>query len=249
MNKLKGGIPPLTETLKGEILDNTLSKLFPRAILGPRQATPNADQIQWDEEGDITYPEIYRIIKKGKMKNNTAPGPDGVRSLYWKRVNEIMMNMLASFLTMCLRESSYPEQWKIAHLVLLPKGQICIEQPKVRPICLLNEIGKIFEKVLVGRITNWMDNNPESALTVNQFGFCRGRSTMDALTEVKKFIEFAIRNDGVALAVSLDIANAFNSLQWGDIRHALREKKIPEYICRVIDSYSSGGKYFDKHNL
>lgn len=96
-----------------------------------------------------------------------------------------------------------------------------------------------FLKVLVNRIISWMDNNPESALTANQFGFRRGRSTIDALTEVKKFIEFTLRDDGVALAVSLDIANAFNSLQWGDIRRALREKRIPEYICRVIDSYLS----------
>lgn len=81
-----------------------------------------------------------------------------------------------------------------------------------------------------------MDNNPESALAVNQFGFRRGRSTVDAPMEVKKF---ALRNDALAIAVSLDIANAFNSLQWSDIRRALREKGIPEYIRRVIDSYLS----------
>lgn len=239
MNKLKGRTPPLTETLKGGILNNTLSKLFPRATRGSRRISTDVDPILWDEEGDIMYIEIYRIIKKGKMKNNTAPGPDGVRSLYWKRINDIMMNLLASFLTMCVKESKFPEQWKIAYLVLLPKGQLCVEQPKVRPICLLNEVGKIFEKVLVNRITDWMENSPDSALTSNQFGFCRGRSTIDALTEVKKFIEFTLRNDGIALAVSLDVANAFNSLQWNDIRCALRGKKIPEYICRIIDSYLS----------
>lgn len=84
-----------------------------------------------------------------------------------------------------------------------------------------------------------MDNNPESALAVNQFGFRRGRSTVDAPMEVKKFVNFALRNDALAIAVSLDIANAFNSLQWSDIRRALREKGIPEYIRRVIDSYLS----------
>lgn len=127
MNKLKGGIPPLTETLKVETLDSTLTKLFPRALLNPRQELLNADGILWSEENDVTDIEIFRILKKGNMKNNTAPGPDGIRSLYWKRVNGIMMNALASSLTLCIKEGTFPEQWKVAHLVLLPKGPISVE--------------------------------------------------------------------------------------------------------------------------
>lgn len=150
-----------------------------------------------------------------------------------------MINTLANLLTICLKESKFPKQWKIAHLVLIPKGKLCIEQPKMRPICLLNEVGKILKKVLVNRIATWMENNPESELSVNQFGFRRGKSTIDALLEVKKFIETTLGNDEIAIAVSLDIANAFNSLQWKDIKSALRKKKIPEYICRVIDNYLS----------
>lgn len=48
-----------------------------------------------------------------------------------------------------------PRTWKKANLVLIPKGKISgIRLPKVRPICLLNEIGKTFERVIADRIWN-----------------------------------------------------------------------------------------------
>lgn len=219
-------------------MNNALNNLFPKAVVCKNPPRPTV-LIEWEDDWDVTFVEIYRIIKKGKLKNNTAPGPDGIRSSYWKKVNDIMMHAMAKLLTLCIKEHKFPDRWKLVHLVLLSKGKLCMELPKVRPICLLDEAGKILEKVLVKRITDWMDDHPESVLTPNQFGFCRGKSTIDALIELINFIEFAHRNEGIAVAISLDIANAFNSLQWKDIKSALRGKNIPEYICQIIDSYLS----------
>lgn len=42
---------------------------------------------------------------------------------------------------------------------------------------------------------------------------------------------------GVALAVSLDIANAFNSFPWLKIKRALIRHKIPIYLRNIVDSY------------
>jgi hypothetical protein len=41
----------------------------------------------------------------------------------------------------------------------------------------------------------------------------------------------------VALAVSLDIVNAFNSLPWGKIREALEFHRIPPYLQNVVRAY------------
>lgn len=85
----------------------------------------------------------------------------------------------------------------------------------------------------------WMDEHPESSLSPNQFGFRRMRSTIDAIVELREFIEYAHKEDGVVIAVAIDIANTFNSLQWADIMLALKIKKFPLYIQRIIDSYLS----------
>lgn len=76
---------------------------------------------------------------------------------------------------------------------------------------LLEEAGKLFERILAARIVLHLTNDgPE--LADCQYGFWRGRSTIDAILKVKTITEQAVERGCVVLAVSLDIANAFNSL-------------------------------------
>ncbi|CAL1680988.1 unnamed protein product [Lasius platythorax] len=44
-------------------------------------------------------------------------------------------------------------------------------------------------------------------------------------------------NGGWAVAVSLDIRNAFNSLPWPRIRETLINWNVPSYLLRIIDDY------------
>ena len=48
-----------------------------------------------------------------------------------------------------------------------------------------------------------------------------------------------MRDEEVVLAVSFDIANAFNSFPWPVIRNALADKEIPQYLRHVLDGYLS----------
>ena len=65
-----------------------------------------------------------------------------------------------------------------------------------------------------------------------QFGFRPGRYTIDAIDRVKTLAEGAIPQDGVALAVSVDVVNAFNSLQWKAIHDGLVKHGAPK--CRRL---------------
>lgn len=47
----------------------------------------------------------------------------------------------------------------------------------------------------------------------------------------------AFQGDGVVLAVSLDIENAFNSIPWPTIRKSILRKDFPDYLGRIIDGY------------
>lgn len=120
------------------------------------------------------------------------------------------------------------------------KGRKGRRRSKVRPICLLDEIGKAFERIIDNRIKGWMSRHPEAQLSKHQYGFMEGRSTSDALIEVQNtVIETQRKKGGLTLAVGLDVANAFNSLPWRTIREAMRRKGFPDYIRRIIDNYLS----------
>lgn len=80
--------------------------------------------------------------------------------------------------------------------MLIPKESTTVGGiTKAQPICLIDEIGKSFERIILERITRWMQDK-EGILFINQFSFRKGRSTMDALIKVTDMIEEAISNGG-----------------------------------------------------
>lgn len=103
--------------------------------------------------------------------------------------------------------------------------------------CLLGEIGKLLERVIASRLQLHQAKNQEHALSNAQFGFREGKSTVDAILGLKTLTEEMIEGGAVTLAISLDVANAFNSIPWKRIAKALRRKQVPLYMCRVLSSY------------
>lgn len=235
LNKLRRSQAALTEMLDPEVVHSTIGKLFPHDV---RHADGEEAFIDsWDENDCVSEVEVYNILKKAKA--NKAPGPDGIKSIFLKRVPEITIKRLTTIYNTYLKAGVFPEVWKRAILVLIPKGKLDAMAPKTRPICLLNELGKVFEKVIVERINMWMEENPASSLFSKQYGFRKNTSTCDALFHVQEFIKKNTVDQQVVIGVSLDINNAFNSLKWSEIRKALREKEFPAYIRRIIGNYLS----------
>lgn len=57
---------------------------------------------------------------------------------------------------------------------------------------------------------------------------------------IKDLIKESFGKKETAIAVGIDVKNAFNSLPWRTIRRALSWRKhFPPYICRIIDDYLS----------
>lgn len=110
---------------------------------------------------------------------------------------------------------------------------------KARPICLLDEIGKTFERVIASRLNRWMDENPPFSLSENQFGFRRQRSTIDALLQVGRITRKVVNRNGFVVVVGLDVCNAFNSIPFDKILSAMRDKEFPLYLRRIVADYLS----------
>ncbi|CAK1599169.1 unnamed protein product [Parnassius mnemosyne] len=58
---------------------------------------------------------------------------------------------------------------------------------------------------------------------------------------VRSLSEQVISQGGVALAISVDIVNAFNSLPWDAIRRALAHHHVPPYLQGIIGDYLRDG--------
>ncbi|XP_013139951.1 PREDICTED: uncharacterized protein LOC106104438, partial [Papilio polytes] len=142
-----------------------------------------------------------------------------------------------ALLSECLASGRIPRRWKKGKLVLLRKHGRPADSPSAyRPIVLLDEASKLFERVLAARLVAHMEAvGPD--LSGAQFGFRRRRSTVDAITRLRDMVEEVVGQGGVLLAVSLDIANAFNTIPWTTIAEALRYHRVPGYLRRVLADY------------
>jgi hypothetical protein len=57
---------------------------------------------------------------------------------------------------------------------------------------------------------------------------------VDAVKRVRSMAEDMVSRYGTAVAVSLDISSAFNSIPWAKIMVALRHFEVPAYLVGVI---------------
>ena len=73
------------------------------------------------------------------------------------------------------------------------------------------------------------------------YGFRRGKSTIDAMLDVKRtakqWMRGPRRTRKMCAFVLLDVRNAFNSARWDCILNALRDFEVPGYLINIVGSY------------
>lgn len=188
----------------------------------------------------ITAAELA-LIGAG-LSTNKAPGPDGVPDIILKRIIVKKPELILDTLNRCLLQGHFPKPWKEATLVLLPKGKKPLELPSsYRPIFLINTIGKLLERIIKRRLEAHLEET--SGISDRQFGFMKGRSTVDAIGKAMELVNKAgtgpLYKRELCAMVCLDVANAFNSAPWVNIEEALLKKKVPEYLVCILRSYLS----------
>lgn len=235
MNKMRHWAPPVTESLEPEVLEDTLSTLFP--VIGRTPEILRREPVEWDEDLEVSSDEMAGVIKRLRARGNKAPGPDGVPGRVWVHALAHLSEPVAEIFSSCLREGYFPPVWERANVVLIPKeGRAAGSPSAYRPICLLDEIGKMLERIIANRLVQHLKcDGPD--LHEDQFGFREGRSTTDAIIRVRSLVESDVEEGRVVVAVSLDIKNAFNSLPWGKVRGALQHHGVPQYLVEATKSY------------
>jgi len=109
------------------------------------------------EVEEFSVEEVTAIVRKFRARNKT-PGPDKIPSKIWGAVHDIRPLLLTGIFNQCLRTGTFPVLWKRGRLSLLHKGNKPEGVPSsYRPLCLLNDVGKMLEALLAIRLQNYID--------------------------------------------------------------------------------------------
>ena len=236
MTRLKS--QPMPSPTCPELLRKIVTVLFPQQLEFKRANTrEKASMIP-----PITEEELLEACDR--VGNTKAPGLDGIPNIALKVAIHALPSLFLDVYNECLSEGIFPAKWKEQRLVLLPKGKKPPDEPSsYRPLCMLDTAGKILERIVHRRI----EAAAEPLLADNQYGFRKGRSTLEAINLVVDTAREAISGERwlggtkkYCLVATLDIRNAFNSARWDCITEALERFGIPEYLRSMVDDYFTG---------
>ena len=227
-------LQPLSSPTCPALLEKIVTNLF------PQQPELQIGDLNTEEPiPPITLEELK--ITCSRLGNKKAPGPDGIPNIALKKAISIAPDMFLHMYNSCLQEGYFPDKWKLQRLVLLLKGKKPPDEPSAyRPLCMLDSAGRILEWIMYTRI----EAIAEKHLSDRQYGFRKGRSTVDAINLVVNIAKDTISGTRwkngekqYCAVVTLDMQNAFNSARWDRIMEALDQFGTPKYLQKLIASY------------
>ena len=172
------------------------------------------------------------------MNSKKAAGADGVPGEIAKLVASRRSELVTRAFNGITESGRIPDCWKTARVILLRKPGKDPSLPNAyRPISILPTMSKIWEKCFKRIIERCIGTDPFHR---RQYGFRKKRSTVDAITQVMKFANICKQKKVICVMITLDISNAFNSLNWKSIYEEFDKRKLPWKVKRLIGSYLSG---------
>jgi len=190
---------------------------------------------------NVTPLEVAHEIDKN-LNPKKAPGIDEISPSLFKELSKKAVIMLTYLYNACFRLEYVPECFKTAQIIMIKKPDKPAEQmTSYRPISLLPTISKVFEKLLLKRLTPMINNIPDF-----QFGFRNKHSTIDQVHRVTAKIEQAFEEKKYCCAVFLDVSQAFDKVWHEGLIYKI-SKLVPKNYCQLLESYLSERKFRVSH--
>ena len=131
-----------------------------------------------------------------------ASGPD---------IEPELSYILAELFNKCLKESCFPDCWKVSLVVPVFKNVGKRSTAKNHhPFSLLSVVTKALEKLVNIRIVDHLEKS--GLFSDFQYGFRSSQSTADLLTDVSDRIARAFNRSRATQPVALDISKGFDSV-------------------------------------
>lgn len=239
--------PVYDPQLKAEIFADTLEQRFQPVSPPSTTTSPEIPPLQQDQqdhierpisEGDpsdwsIKIPETTYLLKT--CSTQKACGPDNINGKMIRNLPTNVIKLLTKIYNACVNISYFPTAWKTANIILIPKKGKNLRDPNnYRPISLLSHLGKIFEKLLLQRLTSHLEHN--NIISNTQFGFRKNKSSAQQTLRLTFEIASTLNFNSSLPAVFFDLSFAFDT-----VNHSLLLRKTksltPPVFHKILYSY------------
>ena len=184
--------------------------------------------------------EVLRVIQDSKSKYS-----EDYMDLNYILIKSIAVSIaryLSKLINTCFQEGIFPDSLEIASVIPLHKEGEKNEPNNFRPISLLPTLGKIFEKIILNRISNHFKDF--EILNSKQFGF-RERGTVDAVSSLVELIRSSKHSyTEHTFCIFLDLRKAFDTIDRKILRQKCKMYGLRGPVYTILESYLKNKKQF-----
>ncbi|GBP40816.1 Probable RNA-directed DNA polymerase from transposon BS [Eumeta japonica] len=197
-----------------------------------------------DDLSPVSLDEVQKLVKNLNAKK--APGLDGMSNKAIKCFPITLLSLLFAIFNACLKNCYFPPVWKEAVVIGIHKPGKPRDLPaSYRPISLLSGLGKIYEKILKSRLSEYLFSK---GLIINeQFGFRPHHSCPQQALRLVEYITEGFKTKKRTVAVFFDVAKAFDRVWHAGLIYKLYQMNVPDRLILIIHHYLTDRQFMFKH--
>ncbi|CAH2216375.1 jg3180 [Pararge aegeria aegeria] len=176
---------------------------------------------------------VEKALKK--LDKNKGAGPDELPAIFIKNCAATLAYPLYLIFNRSLATGIFPDKWKFANVVPIPKSGQADDILNYRPISLLSHVSKVFESL----ICPYLSFQLQSILIAQQHGFRNKMSTVSNLTEYTTQIIDNIDKGYQVDAIYMDVSKAFDRVDHMILISKLYDAGIQGTLLSWLSSYLS----------
>ena len=176
-----------------------------------------------------------------QLSTSTSSGPNQITYPLLTHLPQSALHLFPYIFNLSWSTHSFPSTWKQSTIIPILKPEKPFDSiSSYRPISLTSCTSKLFERMVLGRLTYFLEQ--QDILSPMQAGFRPGRSTVDQVLLLSQSIadSFHQSNPGArTVLATVDFAKAFNSVWHSALLSKLLPLDLPLCFVEWIRSYLS----------
>ena len=177
--------------------------------------------------------EVIHILSKLDARGGIDP--TGFFPLIFKRLSNVFAPKLSALFRTLVRNGSFPDSWRTANIVPIPKCSSPSLPSDYRPISITPVLSKVFEKLLVVRLNKHLAD----VIPPRQYAYRKGLGTCDALLDISSSCNDALNEGSEMLIVQIDFSAAFDRVNHAGLLYKLENAGVGGNFLKILEEYLS----------